>query len=175
MSRIKHIRKTSDIITLHQLIRRNTHQDPDNQSEPTCKQSVRLHGTQHHYISTTIFPRSTGHLCPLLLCLGQRGNRINESLSIGFELLLLVPSSFDWLPREQDCGEPVKQRKTVDLYHCYKKSSITGCIPGSIWTFWPCLAFESPTDPVDTSVQAALVPHPTMEQEESSDITFMVM
>jgi hypothetical protein len=41
--------------------------------------------------------------------------------------------------------------------------------------FWPCLAFESSTDPLDTSAQAALAPHPTMEQEESSDTTFMVM
>jgi hypothetical protein len=39
----------------------------------------------------------------------------------------------------------------------------------------PCLAFEAFTDPVDTSAQAALAPHPTMVQEESSDTTFMVM
>jgi hypothetical protein len=32
------------------------------------------------------------------------------------------------------------------------------------------LAFEVSTDPVDTSAQAALSPHPTMEQEESSGI-----
>jgi hypothetical protein len=41
--------------------------------------------------------------------------------------------------------------------------------------FWLCLAFESSTDPVDTSAQAALAPPPTMEQEESFDTTFMVM
>jgi hypothetical protein len=27
-----------------------------------------------------------------------------------------------------------------------------------IWTFWLCLAFKAPTDPVDTASQAALVP-----------------
>jgi hypothetical protein len=34
---------------------------------------------------------------------------------------------------------------------------------------------KSSTDPVDISSQAALAPHPTMEQEESSDTHFMVM
>jgi hypothetical protein len=37
------------------------------------------------------------------------------------------------------------------------------------------LGFQASTDPVDISAQAALAPHPTMEQEESSDTTFVVM
>jgi hypothetical protein len=37
------------------------------------------------------------------------------------------------------------------------------------------LAFQASTDPVETSAQAALAPHPTKEQEGSSDTTLMVM
>jgi hypothetical protein len=37
------------------------------------------------------------------------------------------------------------------------------------------LGFEASTDPVDTLAQAALATHQTMEQEESSVTTFMVM
>jgi hypothetical protein len=37
------------------------------------------------------------------------------------------------------------------------------------------LAYQSPTVPVETSAQAALPPHPTKEQEESSNTTLMVM
>jgi hypothetical protein len=44
-----------------------------------------------------------------------------------------------------------------------------------IWTFWPCLAFEAPSDPVDTASQAALTPDPLVEPEASSDAPFIVM
>jgi hypothetical protein len=37
------------------------------------------------------------------------------------------------------------------------------------------LGFRGFHGPIDTSAQAALAPHQTMEQEESSDTTFMVM
>jgi hypothetical protein len=48
-------------------------------------------------------------------------------------------------------------------------------IPGAIWHLKPRLAFGASTNPVDTSAQAALAPDPTMEKEESSDTTLMVM
>jgi hypothetical protein len=54
----------------------------------------------------------------------------------------------------------------------YKNSNNLPYIPGLCG---PCLALEASTDPVDTSAQGALAPHPTMVQEESSDTTFMVM
>jgi hypothetical protein len=41
-------------------------------------------------------------------------------------------------------------------------------VPEAVWLLKPRLAFEASTDPVYTSAQAALAPHPTMEQEESS-------
>jgi hypothetical protein len=39
----------------------------------------------------------------------------------------------------------------------------------------PSLAFKTPTDPIDTSAQAALAPHQTMEQKESADTAFMAL
>jgi hypothetical protein len=38
-----------------------------------------------------------------------------------------------------------------------------------------CDPLEAYTGPVDTSAQATLAPHQTLEQEESAETTFMVM
>jgi hypothetical protein len=56
--------------------------------------------------------------------------------------------------------------KTINLPHA----------PGAKWHFFnPSLAFKASTDPIATSVQAALASHQTTDQEETADTTFMVM